>query len=289
MDVFLKFTTTWIIPVIFFLAVFSFCTMIIVELLDARLRLKARLLDRAIRQILGTRLRDRFFESVIANPLGESMSLAYISEKIFAQLVMHLLVIDCKFPRRGDESSKEEIMSVIISLRHEAPIIASLLEYLKDQAYIQDIDFYQYYIYFEEEIAQWFGYTLERISNQYKVLAGKMLMLVGLIVSILANFDVINMVVILWKAALIKDLADLYDKVGQPLTGIDTSLFTTLPLGWRTSDLEILTNPIALVIKIVGLSLGGFLIFVCAQYIYDYVKKRENPVAKSIQNELALI
>lgn len=287
MDIFLKFTTTWIIPVIFFLAVFSFITMIIVELLDARLQLKAHLLDRSIRQILGARLRDRFFNNVIANPLGETKPPAYFSERLFARLLMHLLVSDYDFPssRINPEYLElivEKVKGAIKSLEKEAPIIASLLEYLLAQFIAQNIPSESNYEFFEEEIAQWFGHTLDRISSQYKALAGKMLMLVGTIVAVLANFDVINMVVILWKAALIKELADLYDKAGQPLTSIDTNLFTTLPLGWHLSDWEmLLANPIAFVLKIFGLGLGGFLIYVCAQYIYDYTKKRTNPIAET--------
>jgi hypothetical protein len=286
MDVLLKFTTNWIIPVIFFLAVFSFLTMIIVELLDARLQFKSRLLDRAIRHILGTRLRDRFFNNIIVNPLSESKSPAYISERTFATIVMHWLVLDHGFPgKRFDEHPGEAIKEVIKSLTKEAPIVAGLLEYLLEQAYIQNIESSRFYDYFEEEIAQWFGHALDRVSSQYKALAGTELMLVGIFVAVLANFDVINMVASLWKAALIKELADLYDKAGQPLSGIDTSLFTTLPLGWHATDWKTLfTSPIALVLKITGLSLGGFLIFVCAQYIYDYVKKQANPGRASTES-----
>ncbi len=73
--------------------------------------------------------------------------------------------------------------------------------------------------------------------------------------------------------SLMKELVDLSQKAGQEIQ-IETSLFTNLPIGWQLTNSDLFINPVALILKIAGIVLGGFLIFVTAQYIYDFVKRK---------------
>lgn len=70
-----------------------------------------------------------------------------------------------------------------------------------------------------------------------------------------------------------KELVDLAQKAGQQIQ-IETSLFTTLPIGWQQPDSNLTITPAIIFLKMVGITLGGFLIFITAQYIYDFVKRR---------------
>ena len=272
MDVLLQFTANWILPVIFFLLVFGFCTMIIVEMLDSILRWKSNLLAKTIDQILGNDLGSKFWKHILANPLGEKNTPAYLSPYVFSSIVMHWLMVDFHVPlKKSVDASK--ISDAFVPLSSESPILGSLLNSLVEQAGIQDIPRNQYYEYLKKGLENWFMTALDRVSFKYKQLAQKALFLVGIVVAAFSNFDVIEMVSQLWKTSLLKELVDLSQKTGQSVI-IDESLFISLPLGWNQGDLAILAKPTLVIVKVIGIVIGGFLIFISSQYIYDFVKKK---------------
>ena len=272
MDVLLQFTANWILPVIFFLLVFGFCTMIIVEMLDSMLRWKSRLLARIINRILGNNLGSKFWNHIWANPLGEKNTPAYISPNVFSSIVMHWLIVDFQVPMKKTVDTNE-ISDALVPLSSESPVLGRLLNSLVEQAGIQNIPSDQYYDYLGKGLENWFMAALDQVSFKYKRLAQKALFSVGIAVAAFSNFDVIEMVSQLWKTSLLKELVDLSEKAGKPVT-IDVSLFTTLPLGWDQGDFAIFANPSLVIVKIFGILIGGFLIFISSQYIYDFVKKK---------------
>ena len=310
MELLLQVATNWILPVIFFLVAFGFGTMIIVEALDSRLRWKAQLLANTIKQILGEDLADRFWKSILVNPLGVTRTPSYISANIFATTILHWLILDYHVPLKKrastDRLSNEmlaalqplssefpeldmivqhamehaqtqgEILAAIEPLRPTSHVLVAILQYILEQAQIQNVPVENYYDHFHQGLKDWFYHATDQISSRYTRIAQTALLAVGTLIAAVANFDVINMVSHLWKASLLKELVDIAQKSGKPMPELDQTLFTTLPLGWSSFDLAVPRTPGWLIVKVGGITIGGFLIFISAQYIYQYVKRRTN-------------
>jgi len=278
MDLLLKVATNWILPVFFFLAIFGFCASVIVEILDSFARWKARILSGTIEQILGRSMADDFWRNILANPLGERRTPSYLPAHIFPDVIMHWLVMKDGSPLRYPAQSKgfaHELRNTIEPLQRASAPLFTILSFLIEQAEIENIAPADYYSFLQKGLQQWYYSVLDRMASQYKRLAQRALVAVGIVIAVAANFDVIKMVSQLWKTSLLKELVELAEKTSQPLPNLDETLFTTLPLGWSASDMVMFSSVPAFLVKIVGLAIGGFLIFISAQYIYEYVKRRQ--------------
>jgi hypothetical protein len=296
MEFFLQIATNWVLPAIFFLFVLSFCTMTVVELLDSILRWKSQFLRTAIKKILGAELENKFWKNALANPLGEVVTPPYLHPDIFASIIMRWITVGVPVESDGEDipssaenqeetllpkiesegvfSSIKDIRQKIKGLARMSPFLGRLLIVLADKAILDNsISVAVFSQSLETRIANWFSDILYQVGGQYKRFVQKMLFLIGLFVALITNFDVIKMISALWKMSLMKELVDLSQKAGQQIQ-IETSLFTNLPIGWQQTEYDLIMTPIAFVIKMAGIILGGFLIFVAAQYIYDFVKRK---------------
>jgi hypothetical protein len=271
--------SNWVLPAVFFLLVFSFLTMTLVEMVDTGFNFRSCFIKKGIFKILGDELAPPFLENAIVNPLREKTAPSYIEPGIFAYIIMLWVMRgnqDLSIPESQESKtdlSIKQMQKNINLLAKKSHHLYNLLKTLATKTAFQTNIAQEFSARLEESLKQWYADAQYQIDGYYKRCVQKQLMIFGFIVAAFANFDLIRMVSVLWQLSMQMQRADLAQKTGQHID-IDISPLTPLPLGWQRSDFAIFTDIFAFFVKFLGISIGAFLIFIFAQYIYDFVKGR---------------
>jgi hypothetical protein len=130
MEFLLQIATNWVLPAIFFLFVLSFCTMIVVELLDSIFRWKSRFLRTAIKKILGAELENKFWKNALANPLGDVVAPPYLHPEIFASIIMRWITVGVPVESDGEDilSSVENWEGALVPKTESEGVFTSIMD-----------------------------------------------------------------------------------------------------------------------------------------------------------------
>jgi hypothetical protein len=108
------------------------------------------------------------------------------------------------------------------------------------------------------------------MTTIYSKIMQRIAVLIGLLVAIVFNFDIIQLVDRLWQISTIKELADIAQKTGQKLDVDISVLMGPFPLGSMPEDPR-QTNYL---IRFLGLLGGGMSIAYASQFVYRLLRKQ---------------
>ena len=277
MDTFLQVAASWILPALFFWFLFSLIAMTLIEIIQRFSSSRQKGLEEIITNLVGADLKEDFYKHALANPLDNTKP-SYISDVLFAKVVMDWIlkkpVIQTQNKKLDKNVVYKTIQSNIESIAEKNADFGNVLHAIVVQANMKTETLPEFLGAVEKDLEAWFYEAVNQMTPVYGARLQRLTLWVSVLVSFMANFDVINITVRLWETSKYAELLNLAEKTGQTLQ-IDTNRITTLPVGWYSGNVPDTTT--GWLLKVVGLYLGAFFIAVGSQYVFNLSKRQYRP------------
>ena len=205
----------WVLPGLFFWAVLSIAAMAVQDWTSELFKKRSFFLEKGIMQMLDNQsLVDKFF----AHPLLLSHDLnkqgknkkqhrpAYIPPRIFAQILLDQVI-----QTNSEDKEKLSIAKLrekLISFASSYSKIGSVITILFVSAGIDDHNskLGELLQKTQEGLQNWFEDCMKDLTHRYKIYSRKSLFVIGLLLAIYTNFDIITLTVDLWSSEKISPL-----------------------------------------------------------------------------------
>jgi len=259
----------WILPGLFFWAVLSLFAMTVQDWIGEILMKRSHYLKKGISQMLGE---DSLVDTFFTHPLLLSQGTperrlkrkndkpyrvpAYIASRIFAQILLDR-VLQSQSKDEGKENlSVDKLREKLVSFSSAHPKLGAVLTMLFTAAGIDDpankVD--DVLRKAQEGIQNWFDDCMQDLTRWYRIYTRKTLLVIGVLLALYTNFDIITLTSDLWSSQKTDELVrSQIEQLAQPadpnLTTDDQmresfeliSLIekaTRLPIGWYTEGVN---------------------------------------------------
>lgn len=278
----------FIIALLFFFLIFSLFTSWVVEYVAQQINLRGVYLDKKLRAAIGSEWLDKLFEHPLLSNfrLDKAKPADSLDPNILATAITAVVL-----PKDG-ETIKEAISKLPDGQFRE--ILSASLDSVEVKNG-QDLNRDAQIKLLEGEILSWVESYNKKISQWYKNLTRKYLFVVGLIVAISFNVDVLHVGDTLWKDAKLSEeiasSAETFLEKHSSVSPTDTIAFTasiedaqkiiadyqqsqTLPIGWGDAKCFCSKEVSGGMIfkKILGYLLAAFTVTLGAPFWYDALR-----------------
>lgn len=329
MEGLLQLAANWILPALFFWFVLSFVTKTIVEITLNIVNADSSMLRSAIHHLLGDILESKFYEHpfLVTSTKEPDIKSAEnkwwlkffrfikmpsrlpsnVSPTLFARIIIDWILQEDVDKVKKTYTDVEYTEARVETLSKNHPHLGSVLLAIVRHARQKTDENKTLIGEMQNSLESWFSAAFESKKKNYRQQYLLTAILTGIMLSVLVNFDVVQMTSQLWHASQLREYAELSQEIGQKIMILPEEYITT-PIGWEFTIVEgedhgplgfdapreyvvkfpdrssrnkwhVISNlPASFdyfgwAIKWLGLFIGGFLVGVGAQYINDLLQK----------------
>lgn len=308
-------TTEWILPTVFFWLILCILATNFEEWIANLLASRGSHLRDAIRNMLGeAELVDRFYASPLiksyrhrrrpvspsselrwlkpfTQPSPKSQYPEYIHPRLFAQITMSW-VVESEPARSGRQkpATSATIHENVAKMKSTHPHLAEILEAMLSEFRQKDTSYHETFTGLQASLENWFNAVMEETTRLYRRVVQNRLLILGFMISMLANFDPVFLTTQLWNSSAAESGASTLPVGWQltPLSEVDScELFPgsgqqfgiPLPMSPLRDCMTPFSpsedmNPLW---KVTGFLVGGLLIRIGSTYVHDLLKSKAAP------------
>jgi len=303
LETILQLATSWILPGLFFWAVLSLLASAILEWISFILNWKAQYMEQGIGEMLGD---DNLARDFLEHPLIVASSAIkmrrgqrsrykkipqQIPSRIFAQIILDWVLTVSK-PGEDEVYTPSLLKKNLMGLKKQYPDLGQALNVMFASAGIDRVGMQvdELLLKIQQHIQNWFDDSMGEVTNWYKRRAQIYAVVIGVILAVMVNFDVIGMTTRLWTSAsqgpvIQKAIEEMAKQVNSSdnvaaqdysfsqAVNLINSKLNALPILWIEANIPSTLGD--WISKIMGLFAGGGMIALGAQYGYDLLSKKK--------------